>query len=133
MAAFFRQDLANVYTGIYPLPAGRYGRLPRLLWRSWLLFQALPNVHRRREINGHDEVLTEEVQGRQPRSFLQNFRFQSGGWITEDSAERYATEVEVLFNHSASAIPGSRKSRWETQDVSRPRFAGGALRGEIGQ
>jgi len=35
---------------------------------------------------------------------LQNFHFQSGGWMTDDSAERYDTQVEVLLNGAANAI-----------------------------
>ena len=104
MAALFRQDLANVEAGIYPLPADHDGPLLRLLRRSWLFFQDLPEVHRRRESNGHDEVLTEEVRGKRPRYYLQNFHFQSGEWMTEDSAERYDTQIAVLFNGSANAI-----------------------------
>jgi ubiquinone/menaquinone biosynthesis C-methylase UbiE len=34
---------------------------------------------------------------------LQNFHFQSGGWMTDDSASRYDTQVEVLFNGTANA------------------------------
>jgi ubiquinone/menaquinone biosynthesis C-methylase UbiE len=34
---------------------------------------------------------------------LQNFHFQSGGWMTDDSAERYDTQVEVLLNGAANA------------------------------
>jgi hypothetical protein len=41
--------------------------------------------------------LTEETRGKRPRYYLQNFHFQSGGWMTEDSPERYDTQVEVLF------------------------------------
>jgi ubiquinone/menaquinone biosynthesis C-methylase UbiE len=104
MAALFRRDLANVEAGIYPLPADHDGPLLTLLRRSWLFFQDLPEVHRRRENNGHSEVLTEEVEGKRPRYYLQNFHFQSGGWMTDDSAERYDTQVEVLFNGAANAI-----------------------------
>jgi hypothetical protein len=42
--------------------------------------------------------LTENTRGKRPRYYLQNFHFQSGGWMTDDSAERYDTQVEVLFN-----------------------------------
>ena len=104
MAALFQRDLANVETGIYPLPVDHDGPLPRLLRRSWLFFQDLPEVHRRREANGHNEVLTEDITGKRPRYYLQNFHFQSGGWMSEDSAGRYDTQVEVLFNGSANAI-----------------------------
>ena len=104
MAALFRQDLANVEAGIYPLPADHDGSLPTLLNRSRLFFEDLPQVHRRREENNHSEVLTEETRGKRPRYYLQNFHFQSGGWMTDDSAQRYDTQVEVLFNGTANAI-----------------------------
>lgn len=104
MAALFQSDLANVEAGIYPLPADHDGPLFQLLRRSWLFFQDLPEVHRRREVNGHNEVLTEEITGKRPSYYLQNFHFQSGGWMSEDSAQRYDTQVEVLFNGSANAI-----------------------------
>jgi hypothetical protein len=39
-----------------------------------------------------------------PRYYLQNFHFQSGGWMTDDSAERYDTQVEVLLNGTANAM-----------------------------
>jgi hypothetical protein len=48
MARLFRQDLANVEAGIYPLPATD-GSLPILIERSRLFFEDLPEVHRRRE------------------------------------------------------------------------------------
>ena len=49
MAALFRQDLANVEAGIYPLPAEHDGSWSVLLNRSRLFFEDLPDVHRRRE------------------------------------------------------------------------------------
>lgn len=104
MAALFARDLANVEAGIYPLPADRDGSLPTLLRRSRLFFEDLPEIHRRRTSGGHSEVLNEETRGKRPRYYLQNFHFQTGGWLTEDSAERYDTQVEVLFNGTANAI-----------------------------
>jgi ubiquinone/menaquinone biosynthesis C-methylase UbiE len=104
MAALFWQDLANVEAGIYPLPADRDGSLLTQLRRSGLFFEDLPSVHRRRESGGHSEVLTEETRGKRPRYYLQNFHFQTGGWMTEDSAQRYDTQVEVLFGGTANAM-----------------------------
>ena len=104
MAALFARDLRNVEAGIYPLPADRDGSLPTLLHRSRLFFEDLPEVHRRRTSGGVSEVLNEETRGKRPRYYLQNFHFQTGGWLTEDSAERYDTQVEVLFNGTANAI-----------------------------
>jgi ubiquinone/menaquinone biosynthesis C-methylase UbiE len=103
MATLLRQDLANVEAGIYPLPADHDGPLLTVLDRSRLFFADLPEVHRRRESGGYDEVLNEETRAKRPRYYLQNFHFQSGGWMTDESARRYDTQVEVLFNGTANA------------------------------
>ncbi len=103
MAVLFRQDLANIEAGLYPLPADHDGSLLTLLHRSRLFFEDLPEIHRRRERGAHSEVLSERTRGKRPRYFLQNFHFQSGGWMTDDSASRYDTQVEVLFNGTANA------------------------------
>jgi ubiquinone/menaquinone biosynthesis C-methylase UbiE len=104
MAILLRQDLANIEAGLYPLPADHDGSLLTLLQRSRLFFEDLPEIHRRRERGGHGEVLSEHTVGKRPRYYLQNFHFQSGGWMTDESAKRYDTQVEVLFNGTANAI-----------------------------
>jgi ubiquinone/menaquinone biosynthesis C-methylase UbiE len=103
MATLFLQDLANVEAGIYPLPMDHDGSLPMLLNRSRLFFEDLPEIHRRRESGQYRQVLNEETRGKRPSYYLQNFHFQSGGWMTRDSAQRYDTQVEVLLNGSANA------------------------------
>ena len=103
MAILLQQDLANVEAGVYPLPADHDGSLLTLLHRSRLFFEDLPEIHRRRESSAHNEVLSEGTRGKRPRYYLQNFHFQSGGWMTDDSAKRYDTQVEVLFNGTANA------------------------------
>lgn len=104
MASLFQRDLANVEAGIYPMPADHDGSWPTVLARSRLFFIDLPEVHRRRENREHRQVLAEVSRGRRPYYYLQNFHFQSGGWMTAESAQRYDTQVEVLFNGSANAI-----------------------------
>jgi ubiquinone/menaquinone biosynthesis C-methylase UbiE len=104
MLDLFVQDLANVEAGIYPLPADHDGSLLRLLDRSRLFFRDLPAVEARRRRNATHEVLTPKTRGRRPAYYLQNFHFQSGGWLTHDSAERYDTQVEVLFKGAANAM-----------------------------
>jgi hypothetical protein len=103
MAVLLWQDLANVEAGLYPLPADHDGSLLTLLHRSRLFFEDLPQIDRRRQSGGHSEVLSEHTVGRRPHYYLQNFHFQSGGWMTEESARRYDTQVEVLFNGTANA------------------------------
>jgi ubiquinone/menaquinone biosynthesis C-methylase UbiE len=103
MAALFLQDLANVEAGIYPLPADHDGSLPTLLHRSRMFFEDLPSIHRRREDGQFLQVLNERTRGKRPTYYLQNFHFQSGGWMTPESAQRYDTQVEVLLNGTANA------------------------------
>ena len=103
MAILFRQDLANIEAGLYPLPADHDGSLLTLIERSRLFFADLPEIHRRRENRAHHEVRSEPVRGKRPRYYLQNFHFQTGGWMTDDSAARYDTQVEVLFHGTANA------------------------------
>jgi ubiquinone/menaquinone biosynthesis C-methylase UbiE len=74
-----------------------------LLNRSRLFFSDLPEVHRRRESGEHRQVGSEETLGKRPGYYLQNFHFQSGGWMTRDSARRYDTQVEVLLHGTANA------------------------------
>ena len=104
MAELFLQDLANVEAGIYPLPVDHDGSWPTLIHRSRLFFEDLPDIHRRRKSRSKTEILNAETRGKRPRYYLQNFHFQSGGWMTDDSAERYDTQVEILFNGTANAI-----------------------------
>lgn len=103
MAILLQKDLANVEAGIYPLPRDHDGSLLTLIERSRLFFDDLPEVHRRRELGAVREVLSPETRDSRPSYYLQNFHFQSGGWMTEDSARRYDTQVEVLFNGTANA------------------------------
>ena len=104
MIRLFMQDLANVETGIYPVPADHDGSLLTMIHRSRLFFEDLPKIHRRRQRRAYNEVLSKETRGKRPSYYLQNFHFQSGGWMTDDSAERYDTQVEVLLNGAANAI-----------------------------
>ena len=104
MAALLEQDLANVEAGVYPLPADHDGSLLTLLERSRLFFRDLPEVDERRKRNATHEVLNAKTRGRRPDYYLQNFHFQSGGWLTEESADRYDTQVEVLFKGTANAM-----------------------------
>jgi Methyltransferase domain len=104
MGRLFLQDLANVEAGIYPLPADHDGSLLTLINRSRLFFADLPEIHRRRKARAYNEVFNNDTGGKRPRYYLQNFHFQSGGWMTDESAERYDTQVEVLLNGTANAM-----------------------------
>lgn len=102
VGALLARDLANIEAGLYPMPADD-DHFPARLAASRALFADLPEVARRRRDAVHQEPF-EESSGRRPRYYLQNFHFQTGGWMTEESAQLYDTQVEVLFNGSANAM-----------------------------
>jgi len=58
----------------------------------------------RRRLKANGEVFDDVTRGRRPRYYLQNFHYQSGGWLTEDSAALYDHQVEVLFTGGADAM-----------------------------
>ena len=104
MMALFAQELENIEAGIYPLPADHDGPLLTLLDRSRSFFRDLPAIHDRRKRHATREVLNPKTRGLRPDYYLQNFHFQSGGWLTDESADRYDTQVEVLFKGTANAM-----------------------------
>ncbi|MCT8970250.1 class I SAM-dependent methyltransferase [Microbaculum marinisediminis] len=104
LAALFARDLANVEAGIYPMPNDHDGALPERFDRSRAFFLDLPEIFTRRREEAHQEVFSEEFRGRFPRYYLQNFHYQSGGYLSEGSAKIYDLQVEVLFNGTANAM-----------------------------
>jgi len=104
MQALFERDWKNIEQGIYAAPAALDAGAIRTLRRSLDFLRDVPDVARRRRDHVHDEVLTEDARKNFPRYYLQNFHYQSGGWLTEDSAKLYDFQVEALFSGTADAM-----------------------------
>jgi ubiquinone/menaquinone biosynthesis C-methylase UbiE len=104
VAGLLSRDLANAAAGIYPLPQDEDGGLPELLARSRAFLRDVPEVARRKRERQGREVVTEAGDAKRPDYYLQNFHFQSGGWMTEESAYLYDMQVEVLFSGAANAM-----------------------------
>jgi ubiquinone/menaquinone biosynthesis C-methylase UbiE len=104
MQALFERDWKNIEQGIYAAPAALDAGAIRTLRRSLDFLRDVPDVARRRRDHVHDEVLTEEARKNFPRYYLQNFHYQSGGWLTEESAKLYDFQVEALFAGTADAM-----------------------------
>lgn len=104
VAALLARDLANAEAGYYPIPVDEDGSLPALIARSRAFFRDVPEVARRRRESAHREVRAESGGNDLPRYYMQNFHFQSGGWLTDESARIYDMQVEVLFNGAANAM-----------------------------
>lgn len=106
LRALFAHDLANIDAGIYRLPRDLVPPPARALRASAAFFRDLPAVARRRRDGAGAEAFRAQPEGtdRLPRYYLQNFHFQTDGWLTEDSARLYDHQVEVLFAGAADAM-----------------------------
>lgn len=102
----FAQDRANIEEGLYPRPDDvRFERALSALRNSVRFFRDLPQVDRRRVQRAGTEVRDGANEpGRYPAYYLQNFHYQSGGWLSNDSAKLYDTQVEILFGGAADAM-----------------------------
>jgi ubiquinone/menaquinone biosynthesis C-methylase UbiE len=95
------RDLANAERGFYPLPRDHD---PGLLAASRRFFADLPVAAERKAERRGTEVYSHDLAQKMPAYFLQNFHFQTGGYLTEESAKLYDTQVEVLFSGTANAM-----------------------------
>jgi ubiquinone/menaquinone biosynthesis C-methylase UbiE len=101
----FTQDRANIEAGLYPAPSDANPvALAKALRNSLAFFADLPRVDRRRLERRGTEVRDANARGDFPTYYLQNFHYQTGGWLTEESARLYDTQVEVLFAGAADAM-----------------------------
>jgi ubiquinone/menaquinone biosynthesis C-methylase UbiE len=104
MGALFARDLANVAKGLYPMPRDRDGTARQLIETSRRYFADLPVAADRKTQGQGTEVYSPELAEKFPAYFLQNFHFQTGGYLTEESARLYDMQVEVLFSGTANAM-----------------------------
>jgi ubiquinone/menaquinone biosynthesis C-methylase UbiE len=101
----FAKDRANIEAGLYPAPSDlRVTRALSALRNSAKFFRDLPHVDARRLQRAGTEVREQAKDGRYPTYYLQNFHYQSGGWLSEESARLYDTQVEILFGGAADAM-----------------------------
>jgi ubiquinone/menaquinone biosynthesis C-methylase UbiE len=104
MQALFERDWKNIEHGLYAAPSALDRGAFETLRQSLDFLRDVPKVARRRRDHVHDEVLSDEARKDFPRYYLQNFHYQTGGWLTEDSAKRYDFQVEALFAGTADAM-----------------------------
>lgn len=100
----FDRDWKNVEEGWYPAPSDRSMAPGRAAARALDFLRDLPAVNLRRRLGVNSEVFDDETRGRYPRYYLQNFHYQSDGWLSDASAARYDHQVEVLFTGGADAM-----------------------------
>jgi ubiquinone/menaquinone biosynthesis C-methylase UbiE len=101
-----RQDLANIEAGYYRMPHDIIEPPGKILRDAVRFFRDLPDVQRRRRDDINAEVFEEKRRegSALPRYYLQNFHYQTDGYLSDHSAELYDHQVEVLFGGAADAM-----------------------------
>jgi ubiquinone/menaquinone biosynthesis C-methylase UbiE len=105
LRALLEQDWRNIEEGHYRLPEDAMTLRPfEALRKAGLFFSDLSRVDQRRRAEAHQEVMEAAPPGRYPRYYLQNFHYQTDGYLSRHSAELYDHQVEVLFGGGADAM-----------------------------
>jgi ubiquinone/menaquinone biosynthesis C-methylase UbiE len=104
LRSLVEQDWRNIEAGYYAPPADGLGNPLDEIRRALYFFADLSAVERRRHSGHKERVLTDAPAGRYPPYYLQKFHFQTDGYLSDASAERYDHQVEVLFGGGAAAM-----------------------------
>ncbi|MBL23797.1 MAG: ubiquinone biosynthesis methyltransferase UbiE [Rhodospirillaceae bacterium] len=104
LGRLFARDWANIEAGLYAAPEGQWPNPLKVIGKSRQYFRDLRNVNQRKAARDGREVAAKVDQGRFPDYYLQNFHFQSDGYLSANSAELYDYQVEVLFTGGADAM-----------------------------
>jgi ubiquinone/menaquinone biosynthesis C-methylase UbiE len=98
------RDAQNVREGYYPSPGDEGGSLASHIEAVRLMFADLPqSAGRRLEKRSQEAASLPQAEGL-PDYYTQNFHYQTGGWLTADSAKVYDVQVETLFMGAAGAM-----------------------------
>ncbi|MEO1028513.1 MAG: methyltransferase domain-containing protein [Pseudomonadota bacterium] len=103
----FADDRRNIEEGLYTAPEELSVRkLPQALRHSRAFFKDLGKVDERRVHRNGTEVRDNPSADpkKYPPYYRQNFHYQSDGWLSDDSADIYDTQVEILFGGAADAM-----------------------------
>ncbi len=99
------RDWRNIEGGFYRVPHDLADTPLDALAKAGRYFADLVKVERRRHAGDSQEVRRAEAHsGDLPSYYLQNFHFQTDGYLSRRSAELYDHQVEVLFGGGADAM-----------------------------
>lgn len=98
----FQQDRSNIATGLYCAPDTANNLA--LMRRSGAYLRDLDALDQRRLAKAGTQVREDPAGAGFPTYYRQNFHWQSGGWLTDQSADLYDFQVETLFTGSAAAM-----------------------------
>ena len=98
------RDWQHIAEGIYAPPDDWRGNPLDGLRRAADFFADLRAVEARRHGEVGERLMTEAPPERYPPYYRRKFHFQTDGYLSEASAERYDYQVEVLFGGGAAAM-----------------------------
>ncbi len=101
-----KEDAENIALGIYPVSVLKPESWQKSFTRyPQILLDAFSISRRRLAKKNHDFNQEAEQYLRDvPDYFRRNFHFQTGGYLTEKSADLYEHQVEILFSGAADAM-----------------------------
>jgi ubiquinone/menaquinone biosynthesis C-methylase UbiE len=97
-------DWQDAERGVYPaslLFDGPWSDFFRYYPMIWL---EMPDIWERSQQKRHQEFAPEIDTERYPSYYIQNFHHQTNGYLSEQSANLYDLQVEILFGGSADAM-----------------------------
>jgi len=110
----FRDELENLENGVYKFPYDlNPATAPASQWNPVDVFELSrdtltdqSDVSKRRDSKQGQELLEKFAPDpeRYPAYYLQNFHYQTDGWLSSDSARLYDFQVETLFLGSADTM-----------------------------
>lgn len=104
LAALFLADARAVSEGRYPPTVDEGVGLGRDIVRIRRMLADLPSAVARRQTEDAGSARTLADPTGLPDYYAQDFHFQTGGYLTEESAALYDVQVETLFYGTANAM-----------------------------
>jgi ubiquinone/menaquinone biosynthesis C-methylase UbiE len=103
-AQLLMSDALNVRDGVYPAMDDDAASPLRHLARVRQMFADLPQAYARRAQKDATTAGAEPAAAGVPDYYAQDFHFQTGGYLTEESAQLYDVQVETLFMGAAGPM-----------------------------
>ena len=100
----FRRDAELVRRGFAVAGGEPAGGLADHIGRLQAMLADIPQTILRQKERRFDTAAVTADSGTLPAYFLQDFHFQTGGYLSEESARLYDVQVETLFRGSAFAM-----------------------------
>ena len=103
-----RRDVENIQNGVYPVdvlmpesPLKHILRIPKMFLEGWEIARRR-REHKSKEFSETARALLDDPDV--PDYYKRNFHYQGDGYLSEESAELYEHQVEVLFAGAADAM-----------------------------